>query len=328
MVATADRCEERTRRIVMELLLFSGLPASGKTTAAVAWVAEDPTGRVRVNYDDLRMGMFGEGWKFNHHDENKMKTEASRQAREALTSGKSVVIDNTNLTARAKAQWRSFAQAFGATVIEEEFDTPVATCVERDRKRVGKQRVGQAVIDWMALTRGFIDWSDRELYPRDFIIVDLDGTLANGEHREHYLQPKHEDTCEGSEHEPCKCKLKKDWKSYLEACHLDDPIRPIFKLVELLSQTFDVLIVSGRSMDSCGIKTEDWLLKYQGTNLHRHLFMRRGQDYRPDYEVKMEILDYLPKDRIRYVIDDRPVVLRAWQAAGLTTLAVGDLKEF
>ena len=37
-----------------KLILTRGIPASGKSTWAKAWVQEDPQRRVRVNRDDLR----------------------------------------------------------------------------------------------------------------------------------------------------------------------------------------------------------------------------------------------------------------------------------
>jgi predicted kinase len=37
-----------------KLILTRGVPASGKSTWAKAWVEEDPLNRVRVNRDNLR----------------------------------------------------------------------------------------------------------------------------------------------------------------------------------------------------------------------------------------------------------------------------------
>jgi len=39
------------------LLILMGLPASGKTTYANQWVAEDPDNRVCLNYDDIQRGL-------------------------------------------------------------------------------------------------------------------------------------------------------------------------------------------------------------------------------------------------------------------------------
>jgi hypothetical protein len=43
----------------MKLVITRGLPGCGKTTRARAWVAEDPSRRVRVNRDDLRTMLSG-----------------------------------------------------------------------------------------------------------------------------------------------------------------------------------------------------------------------------------------------------------------------------
>lgn len=338
-----------------ELLLLSGLPASGKSTLAKAWVAEAPELRRRINYDDLRLAMFGLGWKFNRKDEAHMQGHAEAQVSEWLRAGLSVVVDNTNLTARARGRWEGMAKRHGATYVQQDLDTPVEECVKRDRLREGKARVGQAVIDRMALTTGWIDWSDRELYPRDFIVVDMDGTLADCYHRRKWLDiPCPYDRCQNpacpSKNWPmpsndykvpafkvenfkcaaCGCRMvwkKKDHVKFYADVIKDPPIMPVVDLVATLEKEYDVLIVSGRPIDKAGIGTEDWLLELDAFP-YRHLFMRQTNDYRPDYIIKQEILDLLPKDRIHYCIDDRPSVLRMWQKNGLTTLAVGDLKEF
>ena len=52
--------------------------------------------------------------------------------------------------------------------------------------------------------------------------------------------------------------------------------------------------------------------------------MRNSGDRRPDVEVKQEILDYLPKDRIRCVLDDRDQVVDMWRKNGLTCLQVAE----
>jgi len=323
------------------LLLLSGLPASGKTTRARAWLAEKPDNRRRINYDDLRTELYGPEWRFNRREEDLMQAEANARAISAISEGKGVVIDNTNLTDKAKNRWRELAKSLGVSCYEEELDTPIAVCVARDRARA-EGRVGRAVIERMALFTGWIDWGKD--YPkihssgRDFIIVDVDGTLADTSHRQHYVVPHgvHKPYCANGDKElrptqgkcpQCDIVLKKDWDRFFAACAEDPLMQPIADLVALLGLEYYIIVVSGRPIDQCGIATEDWLLKH---NIHPlHLFMRNGPgDHRPDYEVKQEILDLLPKGRIAYVLDDRPQVLRMWRANGLTTLAVGDLKEF
>ena len=38
-----------------EMLILTGLPASGKSTYAENWVSEDPNHRICINYDSLRL---------------------------------------------------------------------------------------------------------------------------------------------------------------------------------------------------------------------------------------------------------------------------------
>lgn len=322
-----------------ELLILSGLPASGKTTIRKEWLQEDPDARVVISYDELRIGMFGEKWIFNSKEEQQMKAQAFDIAGKALNAGLSVVVDNTNLTQKVRNRWAEFGKGLGATVSYQECDTPVAECVRRDRLRAGRARVGRAVIERMALLHGFIDWND---YAGDrFLIVDVDGTLADCEHRKKYLQPSvvcetcdtSRLSCSGLQEDECLLcskpytKTKKDWRRFFLGADKDTPIQPIFNLVGLLSNTYQIIIVSGRPINPCGKPTEDWLLRHGLDPLF--LFMRDGQDKRSDVECKGEIADLLPLDRVAYVIDDRPSVLRGvWQKRGLTTLAVGDLKEF
>ena len=321
------------------ILLLSGLPASGKTTYALNWLAEEPDQRVRVNYDELRVELYGEGWRFNYKEEAAMKAVAIARASDALKVQKSVVIDNTNLTPRARKQWKDLAIRLGAAYEEHEIDTSVAECVRRDRLREGKARVGRAVIERMALFNGWIDWTD---YEGEFVICDVDGTLADCGHRLHHIKPTltHKLDCTWKPTPllvaPMQCpqcgrKPQKDWDAFFAACKDDTPIAPIVSLAGMLVDAcYTLIIVSGRPVDQCGKATEGWLDALESSaSCYTHLFMRGGpHDHRPDYEVKQEILDLLPKERIAYVIDDRPQVLRMWQANGLTTLAVGTLKEF
>ena len=342
-----------------EVLIYSGLQGSGKTTLVQQWLCEAPDERERINYDDLRLALFGPSWKWNRRDEEKMKQVATKRAAEALHLGKSIAIDNTNLTDGARRKWFDLAMSFGIQAEQVEVDTTVATCVERDSKREGRARVGRALIERNALFHGFIDWADAAQYSRDFIIVDMDGTLADCSLRRTYLDiPCPYTSCQNpacktkgtglSLYEPhptfeldesskcttCGCKMpwkRKDHKKFYEGVENDPPIQPILKLVAFLHDIYDIIIVSGRPLDLAGRGTEEWLEKnlrdgWVGALPIKHLFMRNQGDFRPDFEVKQEILDLLPKDRIKYVLDDRDQVVEMWRRNGLTCLQVADGK--
>ena len=134
------------------------------------------------------------------------------------------------------------------------------------------------------------------------IAFDLDGTLANIEHRLHYIRG------EG----------KKDWPAFFRACVDDDPITPMIRIARQLASFNTIEIWSGRS-DEVRPQTEAWLARYnldwsQGV----HLRMRKAGDYRADDIVKGEWLDALPdSDRPVMAFDDRQRVVDMWRSRGV-----------
>jgi len=142
------------------------------------------------------------------------------------------------------------------------------------------------------------------------IIVDLDGTLADVEHRLHFLKG-----------------ATKDWDGFFGACSDDRPIWPVINMVNFLSvgmgENGRVLIFSGRS-NSVQEKTEAWLSRY--VSFDYELVMRAKSDHRPDYLVKKDFtteMGLTPAD-ILCIIDDRRSVVEMWRREGFTCLQVAD----
>lgn len=316
------------------ILLLSGLQGSGKSKRAVEWVDEAPGERERINYDTLRLEMFGPDWVWNRDDETQMQMEATKRCRDFLAAGKSVVIDNLNLADKARKLWHDVAIIMGVDVVEEELDTPVAVCVGRDANREGKARVGRAVIERAALDYGFIDLKAFPRNPRDYVIVDMDGTLADCSARREAaregVDDKHKTDCVRAgkkihrKCQECGAKQRINWDRFYDGVINDPVIEPVRNLVYLLSKNYDIIVVSGRPIDKAGKSTEEWLRKNLNVTV-KHLFMRRGGDSRPDYVIKQEILDLMNcTERIRYCIDDRDQVVRMWRQNNLTCLQVAD----
>lgn len=139
------------------------------------------------------------------------------------------------------------------------------------------------------------------------VIFDLDGTLADCEHRRHHLAGK-----------------KKDWGAFHAACHLDPPNRPLVRLLHLLRDTgHTIVICTGRS-DEYREMTREWLAEHVGEGFR--LYMRKAGDKRPDVTVKREMLEEIGKENVLFVIDDRKSVVDMWRAEGLICLqcAEGD----
>ena len=165
------------------------------------------------------------------------------------------------------------------------------------------------------------------------IIFDLDGTLADCEHRKHFVRP----TCS-----ECQCELTKeiefdigwhcnypcdnvtykkdwkpDWKSFFEACDKDSPIYSTIGVLKMLSHcNAPIEIWSGRC-ESVRSKTETWLAKYGIT--YESIKMRPIGDYTPDEILKEKWLNEALSQckTIDFVFDDRPKVIRTWQSRGI-----------
>lgn len=141
------------------------------------------------------------------------------------------------------------------------------------------------------------------------IIIDLDGTLCNTNHRQHFMQTN-----------------PKNWKSFYNALSLDEPNRWCSALIEgMISEGFAIIFVSGRPEDYRE-ETIEWLKRhwfYSGP-----LFMRLPKDFRKDCLVKEEIYrkNIEPFYDILFCVDDRQQVVDMWRELGLTCLqcAKGD----
>ena len=144
---------------------------------------------------------------------------------------------------------------------------------------------------------------------RKDIIVDIDGTLADVNHRLHHIRGR-----------------RKSWKKFFKLMSADKPVEEVIAQVGELSRDHKIYVVSGRPEDYRET-TVEWLRLHQVP--YEALYMRRAGDYRPDDVVKQEILDrYFDKDNIELVIEDRPRVIRMWKKNGLKVQDVGTGQEF
>ena len=280
-----------------------GLPASGKTTKAKEIMEKDGN-VVRVNKDSLRKMLHFDKWSGNN--EGITRAVARAIARASLMDDINVLIDDTNLNPGTFQSWKDLAKEEKSKVEVVEMETPLQECIYRDMAR--EDKVGESVIIGMAMQNG--------LYPKPekgIIICDIDGTLANIEHRRHFVS-----------------KEPKDHKNFY-ANMKDDELR-----VEVMDSVmrheldgYEIFLVSGRPEEYRDV-TEAWLeKKAQGYRFYKTLFMRPRGDHRPDTQVKKEIYDrYFKNFNVYKVIDDRPSVIRMWREQGLEVIDVGDGVEF
>jgi hypothetical protein len=131
------------------------------------------------------------------------------------------------------------------------------------------------------------------------IAFDLDGTLANIEHRLHYIKNK-----------PTK------WPAFFDACTDDLPVLPVIMVCNrLIWSGCRIEVWSGRS-DRVRPQTERWLDKHAIN--YATLRMRKDGDYRQDSIVKAEWFDALPiEQRPVIAFDDRQQVVDMWRSKGV-----------
>lgn len=297
-------------RRVTKLIATIGLQASGKTTWARDWVAEDPINRVRVERDVLREML---GFGFVKENEKFVLDLRNNLIENALKCGKSVVVSDTNFPWRTIRELRSIARTNGAEFEVQDFTAvSVDICIGRDASRdpylSGRSPVGKKVI---------IDFYDRYLkgkpYPYPLppeeaetvwepyvptpdlpwaVIVDIDGTLAKMNGRSPY-----------------------DWSRVFE----DDVNESVADHVWMLKRktSMKVILLSGRDSAARG-ETERWLTHYNIP--YDELHMRAEGDKRRDDLVKYELFNQNIRNnyRIDYVLDDRDQVVKMWRELGLS----------
>lgn len=114
----------------MELVLFIGIPGSGKSTF---YAQRFLNTHVRVNRDMLRT-----------ENRERILIEACLRAKQPF------VVDNTNVTREKRAAYISLAKEAGFRVVGYFFDCGVDEALKRNEQRAGKARVPNVAIFSMA----------------------------------------------------------------------------------------------------------------------------------------------------------------------------------
>ncbi len=141
---------------------------------------------------------------------------------------------------------------------------------------------------------------------KDAIIIDLDGTLSNCDHRLHFVRDK-----------------RKNWPEFFRQL-INDPVNEWCKeIIQKFENNHNIILVSGRPDDYEDL-TRQWLAN---NNIHYDaLFMRKSKDYRKDDIVKTEIYNNFiaANYNIKFCIDDRKQIVAAWRKLGLVCLACAE----
>ncbi|WP_103509156.1 hypothetical protein [Streptomyces sp. SM13] len=136
---------------------------------------------------------------------------------------------------------------------------------------------------------------------RPLAVFDLDGTLADTAHRQHFL--------EGA---------KRDWAGFFAAAPADPPLPEGVRMVLASAEECEIVYLTGRP-ERCRRDTVRWLSRQglpDGT-----LFMRRNEDRRPARRTKLDILRRLGRTgQVRMLVDDDALVCDDAEVAGFTVV--------
>jgi len=284
---------------MLTLYFTIGLPASGKSTTARK-MASESGGRIReVTKDELRTRP--EAPKERGKQERWVIAQRDKAVIEALSTGHSIVVHDTNFNPIHRKRLESLAAEHGAKFEVLDFThVDVHECIRRDALRPSP--VGEKVI-WEMWQRYLYQppQSEPTAELADAVIVDIDGTLARMNGRKPY-----------------------DFDRVGE----DAPVPHIVELVkELAGNGTQIIYLSGRE-DSCRAATEEWLRCNVGVDGPLH--MRAAGDHRPDSTVKHELYLAHIKGRVRprFVLDDRDSVVHMWRTVARIPVLQVDYGRF
>lgn len=297
------------------LRVYRGIPRSGKSTLAKAWVAENPGGRVRVNRDDIRFQLYGMYWGLERQQEETVSTMEHAMVTAALKAGLSVAVDATNLRLKTVREWQSKAEKTKIPLEIVDVDVDVDEAVRRDAAATDR-KVSEGVIrnfhqryfvkgkfpsvpdfasegteagKWTA----YVPNEDLE----EAFIFDVDGTLMKMFGRGPF-----------------------DWHRVGE----DTPIANVIKVAKALQKQYTLIALSGRD-EVCMHETVESLAA-AGVFV-KEIHMRPANSYIPDDIVKHDLFykNVAPFYNVVGVFDDRLKVCRMWEEIGLTLFRVGPI---
>ncbi|MFJ5547990.1 AAA family ATPase [Streptomyces sp. NPDC093225] len=295
--------------------VMTGLPASGKTTAARALQAESGGRMRRVNLDDLRAMLDVPAPERNrsHAHEQTVLAVQDAAVRAAVEGGFDVVVDNTHLTPHIPKRLKAAVNGLDAEFVVHDFtDVPVEECVRRDAGR--ERAVGEEIIriladkhakarrggwrltaEWFNARPGVTPYVADPALP-SAVLCDIDGTLAlRGDRGPYDFTRCDEDLLNVSVRQALHSFRRADGDT--------------------------IVLLSGRSEDHRAV-TEAWLERHGVP--YDELWMRAADDGRSDDVVKTELFDRHVRHRyaVRVSLDDRDRVVAVWRRMGLPTWQV------
>ena len=137
-------------------------------------------------------------------------------------------------------------------------------------------------------------------------IFDIDGTLANCDHRLHYVKNK-----------------PKNWDAFYSECMSDHVIWPVAEMLELFRKNYLIYIVTGRPERNRDL-TELWL--NNNKIYFDKLIMRGDRDFRKSPDYKSSVCDTIEAEgnKIFLAVEDREDCINMFINRGIYTFNVSN----
>ena len=138
---------------------------------------------------------------------------------------------------------------------------------------------------------------------KNVILCDIDGTVANNDHRQRFL------------------KEKKDWDGFFSELKND---KPIYSIIDVLNKEHadgkEIVFITGRP-ERYRYSTTLWLKEY--FNFELKILMRKDNDQNNKLIVKKEIFEEnFLLNEIDYIIDNDRDLLDMWSGLNIKTYGV------
>lgn len=296
-----------------KIIVLVGPAGSGKSTQA--YTLEKGLGYTRISQDDQG------------------KKEHLDIFNQAILDGKNIVVDRMNFDKFQRNRYLDPAKKAGYQTEIRVLHMPFAICFERCMERQNHPTIKDEANASSALNTFFklyervedseadvVDrqgWDLRANAPRG-LIVDIDGTIAQIEHRRHHTLKTPE-------------KPKANWGKFFAEMVNDTPNKWCVDLIKAFlamssnmtaeQKPYHLVFASGRP-DNYREMTYNWLESALGYKQWDHLLMRPRNDFRADTIVKQIILDFELRTRYSELlfVDDRQCVVDMYRSNGYTVL--------